>query len=55
MLVMGFRGRDIIISCTIMSVDSGLPFSQLNTEKHFGWFKVRETVVPSEIKIAKRS
>ena len=37
MLVMGLKGRDITISCTIMSVNSGLPFSQLNTEKNFGW------------------
>ena len=55
MFVMRLRDKDIVISSTIMSVDTGLPFSQLNTEKYFGWCYVSETVIPSEIRIAKRS
>ena len=55
MFVMRLRDKDIVISSTIMSVDTGLPFSQLNTEKYFGWCYVSETVIPSEITIAKRS
>ena len=41
---MRLRDKDIVISSTIMSVDTGLPFSQLNTEKYFGWCYVSETV-----------
>ena len=55
MFVMGHRDKNIVTLCTIMSVDTGLPFSYLNTEKYFGWCYVSETVIPSEIKIAKRS
>ena len=55
MFVMGLRDKNIVTLCTIMSVDTGLPFSHLNTEKYFGWCYVSETVITSEIKVAKRS
>ena len=54
MFVIGLRDRDIVILSTIMSGDTGLPFWQLNKEKYFGWCYESETVIPSEIKIAKR-